>query len=126
MFAKKIEDLVIYQIAFQLAKEVEELVKSIPHYWQNEDVKQIKRSSSSVPSNIAEGFSQRFYPKQFIHYLNIALTSSDETKNHLKKLCVGGFIQTIIANCYIKKYKDLSIKILNFISYLKKKHNISL
>jgi len=126
MFVKKVEDLIIYQLAFQLAKEIQGLIKDIPHYWQNEDVRQVKRSSASVPSNIAEGFSQRFYTKQFIHYLNIALASSDETKNHLKKLLNDGFIQIEIANSYIKRYKDLSIKILNFINYLKKKHNILL
>ena len=126
MFVKQVDDLVIYKLAFQLAKEVQELVKNVPHYWQNEDVKQIKRSSSSVSSNIAEGFSQRFYIKQFIHYLNIALASSDETKNHLKKLKIDEFIKEEIANNYIKRYKDLSIKILNFINYLKKKHSILL
>lgn len=84
MFANRIEDLVIHQIALDLAKEIHELTGEIPHYWTNQDVKQIRRSSSSTASNIAEGFGQRFYVKKFLYYLNIAKGSSDETQNHLK------------------------------------------
>jgi len=126
MFAKKVEELLIYKIALQLASEVNELVKEIPHYWKNEDVRQVKRSSSSVPSNIAEGFGQRFYPKKFIYYLNIAKGSSDETKNHLKKLRNDKCMNIGVADAYIKKYTDLSVRIVNLIDYLKKKHNILL
>ena len=126
MFVKIVEELVIYQIALQLAKEVNELVKQIPNYWTIEEYEQILRSSSSVPSNIEEGFAQRFYPKKFIYFLNIALGSSDESKGHIRKLCNNGHIRPEIANDYIKKYKNLSVRILRFINYSKKKNNIIL
>ena len=86
MFAKRIEELRIYIIALLLANEIHCLVEKIPNWWRIKDAKQIKSSSSSVPSNIAEGFGQRFYPKKFLHYLNIAKGSSDETQNHLRLL----------------------------------------
>lgn len=124
MFAKIVEELVIYQIALQLAKEINRLVKQIPYYWDIVECKQILRSSSSVSSNIAEGFSQRFYPKQFIKYLYIAMGSSDESKDHMKKLMNNSHIKKEIAEDYIKRYKSLSIKIVKFISHLRKKHNI--
>ena len=126
MFIKNVEDLVIYQIALRLASEVNELVQKIPRYWDNADVKQVKRSSSSAPSNIAEGFGQRFYPKKYLYYLNIAKGSTDETKNHLKKLRNDGRLDTEVADAYIKKYTDLSVRTLNLINYIKKKHNILL
>ena len=126
MYAKIVEELAIYQIALQLAKEINKLIKQIPHDWNIVECKQILRSSSSCSSNIAEGFAQRFYPKQFIKYLYIAMGSSDESQDHMTKLKNNNHIETELANDYIKRCKYLSVKILNFINYLKKKHNIKL
>ncbi len=126
MYAKVVDELLIYQLAFQLAIDVGGLVKSVSNYWENDDVRQIKRSSSSVSSNIAEGFGNRFYARQYIHYLIIAKGSADETKNHIKKLQNDKYIKPEIANNYVKRYTDLSVRTLNFINYLKKKHNIRL
>lgn len=120
MYAKTIEDLVIYQISLQLSTEIAGLVKVIPNNWRIKETDQILRSSSSVHSNITEGFSQRFYIKKFLHYLNIALGSSDETQNHIKKLRNDSHIKMDVANYYLNRYKNLSVKILNFINYLRK------
>ena len=125
MYVKNIGELVIYQIALQLAKEINELVKQIPHYWNIEECGQILRSSSSASSNIEEGFSNRFYPKQFIKYLYTAMGSSDESKGHMEKLRNNGHVKPEIADNYIKRYKSLSIKILRFINHLRKRHNIN-
>jgi four helix bundle protein len=58
MLIKKLEDLMIYQIAVKLRNEVYEEVQRIPFCWKNDDVRQVKRLSSSVASNIAEGFGR--------------------------------------------------------------------
>jgi len=123
MLVKQAEDLVIYQIALRLSKEIHELTGKILVHWKINDVGQIRRSSSSVPSNVAEGFGQRFYPKKFIHFLNIALGSSDETKNHLRSLFNKAHIKNEQIDHYENQYKNLSIKILNLINYLRKKHD---
>ena len=124
MFAKKVEDLIIYQISLKLTKEIYELTDKIPHYWQHKDVDQVRRSSSSVPSNISEGFGQRFYEKKYLHYLNIAIGSSDETQNHLQLLFIKNLITEQQKNDYLRRYKNLSVRILNLINYQKKKHDI--
>jgi four helix bundle protein len=124
MFIKNAEDLAIYQIALKLASEITRLVKQIPYHWDIAECNQVFRSSSSVHSNIAEGFAQRFYPKQFIKYLYIAMGSSDETKNHIKKLCNDHHIELEVTSYYIGKYKNLSVRIVNFVSYLRKRHDI--
>lgn len=121
MYAKTIEELRIYQIALQLAGETNKLIKQIPHYWDIEECRQILRSSSSSPSNIAEGFSQRFYTQKFIHYLRIAMGSSDESQDHLAKLRNNKHIDGKIAEHYIFRYKSLSVKILNMINHLRGK-----
>lgn len=117
MYAKTVRELLIYQIAIQLATEIESLIKSLPNYWRVKESDQILRSSSSVSANIAEGFSQRFYPKKYIHYLNISLGSSDESQDHLRKLRNKGYLDADVADAYIKRYKSLSIKILKMIKH---------
>jgi len=111
-------------LASELSAEVEMPVKHVSFYWENVEVKQVIRSFSSVQANIVEGFSQRFYPKKFIHYLNIALGSSDESQNHLKKLKLNGKIDGEAGEDMIRKYKNLSVRILNFINYLRKRSEL--
>jgi four helix bundle protein len=43
---------------------------------------QVRRSSASVPANIAEGF-RRYKPRDFARFLRIALGSLGETQTHL-------------------------------------------
>ncbi|MBN2087899.1 four helix bundle protein [Candidatus Peregrinibacteria bacterium] len=119
-----IDDLKVYTIASQLEVEVFEITNQIEYSWKIAQVYQVKRSSSSVSANINEGWSRRFYPKDYIRFLAIALGSCDETKHHIKVMynikCVS---EPDYLNLY-KKYKNLSVRILNLINYLKKKYKI--
>ncbi|MBU1017662.1 four helix bundle protein [Patescibacteria group bacterium] len=125
MYVKNVNELRIYQLALELAKETSNLIKQIPHYWDIEECRQILRSSSSCSSNIAEGFSQRSYVKKFINYLNIAMGSSDESQDHLTKLRNNKHITSEIAEDYIFRYKSLSVKTLNMINHLKNRSTIA-
>ena len=56
------KDLIVYKKAFSLSMEIFQLTKIFP---KNEDyslTSQIRRSSRSVCSNIAEGYRKRQYP----------------------------------------------------------------
>lgn len=119
-----LEDVRVYKSALELSGKINRLIKSIPYYWRINQSDQILRSSSSVAANIAEGFSRRFYPRDFIRFLIIALGSSDESQNHLYELHNKKCISENEFNDYFKAYKDLSIKILNLVNHLKKKHHI--
>jgi four helix bundle protein len=126
MLITKLEDLIIYQIAVKLRDEVYEEVHRIPFYWKNDDVRQIKRSSSSAPSNIAEGFGRRFYKKDFALFLSYAIGSCKETPNHAFSLYKSGHISLEKAEYFDKKYKDLYIRIIKFRNYqLKPQRNAS-
>jgi len=120
------KDLRIYQTGIENSIRVEHLTKNTPYHWTIEEVDQIKRSSSSVPANIAEGFAKRIYPKEFIRFLNIALGSSDETQSHLISLFRKKYINKKNFNYYSNQYKNLSIKILNLIKTIAKNNNITL
>lgn len=107
----------IYRLAKRLRNELHQELKLIPFGWKIGAVDQAKRSSSSAVSNIAEGQGNRFYTKKYIHYLNIALGSSDETQNHIDELCQNRHIGNEKAAYFLNKYKTLSIQTLNLINF---------
>ena len=119
----RLEELKIYNIAVRLRNELHKEISLIPNNWRIKDVKQIRESSASISSNIAEGFGRRFYPKDFIRFLIIALGSSEETKNHIGSLLTNKHLSEERTDYFIKSYRDLSVRIVNFINYKKQKIN---
>lgn len=76
------KDLIVWQKAIKLVLLIYDLTKAFP---QNEIygiTSQMRRSSVSIPSNIAEG-SKRRTKKDFEHFLSIALGSAAELETQL-------------------------------------------
>ncbi len=119
----RIEDVRVYKIAVELEKKLFEIIEGISIGWSIDQVDQIKRSSSSISANIIEGFSRRFYKKDYIRFLYIAMGSSDETKHHLMVLFNKKCIDKNTYDDYARNYKNLSIKILNLINFLREQLN---
>src|SRR5712664_2622398 len=61
-------------------------LKKLPKFEMYEEGSQIRRSSKSIKSNIVEGYGRRRYKQDFIRFLVIALSSNDETIDHLETL----------------------------------------
>jgi four helix bundle protein len=82
---KKIEsfkDLIAWKESYKLALMIYKITKNFPKEEVFALTSQIRRSATSIPSNIAEGFS-RFSAKDKGHFYTIALGSLTETQNHL-------------------------------------------
>jgi four helix bundle protein len=73
-------DLIVYQLSYKLAMEIFEITKSFPKDEIYSLVSQIRKSSRSVPANIAEGWAKRRYENVFLRHLNDANGSCEETK----------------------------------------------
>jgi len=73
-------DLKVYQPSYQLALEIFEITKGFPKEEMYSLTDQIRRSSRSVPSNIAEAWRKRKYPKSFISKLIDSLAEESETE----------------------------------------------
>jgi len=58
-------DLKVFQLAYKLAMEIFNESKSFPKEERYSLTDQIRRSSRSVPTNIAEGYRKRRYPNMF-------------------------------------------------------------
>ena len=77
------EDLVAWQLSETLRQEIVAILAKPTLARHVEFCDQIRRSSRSAPSNIAEGFG-RYKPREFARYMRIALGSLGETQNHLR------------------------------------------
>lgn len=76
------EDLVAWQLANKLKVDVSQMVKR-PHIAKDRRFcDEIRRSTRSAPSNLAEGFKK--WPRENAHFVRIAIGSLRETENHLR------------------------------------------
>jgi len=74
------QELKAYQKAFELAMSIFEISKVFPKEERYALTDQIRRSSRSVCSNIAEGYRKRMYKKHFIAKLSDADMENSETQ----------------------------------------------
>ena len=73
-------DLKVFQLAYSLAMEIFHLTKQFPREELYSLTNQIRRSSRSVPANIAEGFRKRRYPNMFVSKLADSDGEATETQ----------------------------------------------
>jgi len=73
-------DLKVYQLSFEAGMDVFELSKRFPNEEKYSLTDQIRRSSRSVSSNIAEAWRKRRYPKSFISKLSDSEGEAAETQ----------------------------------------------
>ncbi|AMC12095.1 four helix bundle protein [Lutibacter profundi] len=78
----KIEELKIWKKSIKLTMLVYQLITALPSNEKYGLISQIKRSSVSIPSNIAEG-AGRNSNKEFKHFLSIANGSAYELHTQL-------------------------------------------
>ena len=76
------KDLRIWQKGMDIAKECYFLTKKFPKDELYGMVQQIRRSASSIPANIAEGYGRRA-SGDYKRFLNIAQGSVNELQTHL-------------------------------------------
>jgi four helix bundle protein len=74
------KDLKTYQLAYKLAMEIFVLTKTFPKEERYALTDQIRRSSRSVPANLAEGYRKRQYSKMFLSKLSDCDGEIAETK----------------------------------------------
>ncbi len=78
----KIEELKIWKKSIKLTELVYEITLALPSNEKYGLISQIKRSSVSIPSNIAEGAGRNSI-KEFKHFLSIANGSAYELQTQL-------------------------------------------
>jgi len=104
---KNFYDLEVWKNAHKLALEIYKLTEKFPKKETYGITNQIRRSSSSVSANIAEGFG-RYHYKDKIKFFYNSRGSSYETQNFL--LLANGleYITIDESNNLLSRYKQLN------------------
>lgn len=89
--ARTYRDLDVWRESVELVAQVYTLTESFPPGEQFGLVSQLRRASTSVPANIAEG-QGRLHRGDFVHHLSMARGSLYETESHLFVARRLGFI----------------------------------
>ena len=74
------KDLIVYQKAYQLAMEIFHISKKFPAEEKYSLTDQIRRSSRSVCSNLAEAYRRRKYKAHFLSKLTDCESENSETE----------------------------------------------
>jgi four helix bundle protein len=82
MYVESFKELIVWQRAIELVKEVYVATGQFPEEELYGLVSQMRRCAISIPSNIAEGKKRRT-KKDFIHFLRIADGSAAELETQI-------------------------------------------
>jgi four helix bundle protein len=91
-------DLEVYRRGFTVAMRIFELTKGFPLEERFSLTDQIRRSSRSVCSNIAEAFQKRRYQAAFISKLSDSEAEAAETQTWLRFALSCGYLSREIAD----------------------------
>lgn len=115
MLAKRVRDLKVYRLAFEVQQKVFQITKRFPKEEMYSLTDQIRRSSRSIGANISEAWAKRLYKAHFvskltdsdgekeetIHWIETAFACDyidADTKEELVDQCehIGGMLRNII------------------------------
>jgi four helix bundle protein len=100
-------DLKVYQSAYKLAMEIFKESKSFPREECYSLTDQIRRSSRSVATNIAEGFRKRRYPNMFVSKMADADSETAETQVWLDFACDCGYLPRVRREELMSEYESV-------------------
>jgi len=117
--------LEIWKLARELVIDIHRLtLEELPKFEHFEEGSQIRRSIKSVKSAIVEGYGRREYKKDYHRFLIIALSSNDETIDHLENLFETKSLQNEEVYNYLhSKCEILGKKLYKFIQSIEKASN---
>ncbi len=110
---KSIRDLNAYQLAFEAAMEIFEISKNFPSEEKYSLTDQIRRSSRSVCTNLAEGWRKRRYRAVFINKISDSGQEAAETQTWLEFALACGYISKKTFDGLDDKYEHIFAMLIN-------------
>lgn len=110
------KDLIVYKKAYKLAMEIFELSKSFPKEEKYSLTDQIRRSSRSVTSNLAEVWAKRRYEKAFLNKLTDSLGEELETEVWLDYSCDCKYIDKDTHDRLLNEYEEVRKILISMIN----------
>jgi four helix bundle protein len=102
-----VRELEVYRLAFDTAMEIFEISKNFPVEEKYSLTDQIRRSSRSVCTNLAEGWLKRRYKAVFINKLSDAEQEAAETQTWLEFALMCNYINKQIFEKLDDKYEHI-------------------
>jgi four helix bundle protein len=102
-----VRELEVYRLAFDTAMEIFEISKNFPVEEKYSLTDQIRRSSRSVCTNLAEGWRKRRYKAVFINKLSDAEQEAAETQTWLEFALMCNYINKQIFEKMDDKYEHI-------------------
>ena len=89
MKTKSFKDLIVWQKAYYLVKEIYKITKEFPKDEIYSLSQQMRRCAVSIPSNVAEGYG-RYHNKEYKQFLSVAYGSLCELETqYLLSIDIG-------------------------------------
>lgn len=110
------KDLIVYQKAYKLAMKIFELSGNFPMEEKYSLTDQMRRSSRSVTSNIAEAWAKKRYPKSFINKLTDSLGEEYETEVWLDYVKDCTYIPDKIHSEILSEYEEVRKMLISIIN----------
>ncbi len=99
-------DMEVWQLAHRLSLEIDKMNQDLPRYEDYAFNSQIRRSCTSVSSNIAEAFGRKT-KKDKSHFYIVSRGSAYETQNHIIYGDDVNYYDSKASNELISEYDDL-------------------
>ena len=124
------KELTVYKKAFALGMEIFEITKGFPKEEQYSLTSQIRRSSRSVCSNIAEAYRKRMYEAHFVSKSTDADMENSETSVWIDTAFSCKYISETLKNDLTNKAEEIGRMLNHMIEnpekYLRKEDKIKL
>jgi four helix bundle protein len=99
--------LIVYKKAIEAAMRIFEISKTFPKEETYSLTDQVRRSSRSVPSNIAEAWRKRRYEAAFVSKLNDAEGEAAETQTWIEVAFRCNYIVRDVAREFYLEYGEI-------------------
>ena len=105
-------DLIVYQKSYKLGLEIFRFTRSFPREELYSLTDQMRRSSRSIPANIAEVWYKRRYPKSFVAKLIDSSGEAGEIEVWLDYSLDLKYIEKEVHDSLVSEYEEV-LKMLN-------------
>ena len=117
----QVEDLKVYQRLVKLALEVHGLTMTFPKHEMYELGQQLRRSSNSIPANLAEGFCNK-HTNIYLESISRAQGELRETKHHLFIAYKKNYLNKEKYEYFLNEYEECSKMLYGLENALIRKH----
>ena len=102
------EDLEVFKRAYRLSLEVHRVSLTLPMIDQYAMGDQLRRTSKSIPANLAEGFGKRRSPAEVKRFVTMAVGSADEMRVWSRYCLDLGYVDEATWQRWRDEYQEIA------------------